>query len=205
MLKVNRGFANNYLAPQGLGEPASAEVIAAFEVKLAERAAAEAAAYDAAAAQAQQLIAKGDVSISRAAGEDGEVEAVSAQGCSRLRGSTRAPRSRSRRWTTTTVTVTLHKQAGRAAAEARGARGRSSNKLEQCLRWVAPASCQSKSNRGLLVEGQRPRRAPRSAAATGGLDRLVIKNSASCWASSFSTSPRTNEPLSSPGRRAASS
>ena len=50
VLKVNRGFANNYLAPQGLGEPASAEVIAAFEVKLAERAAAEAAAYDAAAA-----------------------------------------------------------------------------------------------------------------------------------------------------------
>ena len=36
VLKVNRGFANNYLAPQGLGEPASAEVIAAFEVKLAE-------------------------------------------------------------------------------------------------------------------------------------------------------------------------
>ena len=45
VLKVNRGFANNYLAPQGLGEPASAEVIAAFEVKLAERAAAEALKY----------------------------------------------------------------------------------------------------------------------------------------------------------------
>ena len=52
VLKVNRGFANNYLAPQGLGEPASAEQIAAFEVKLAERAAAEAAAFDAAAAAA---------------------------------------------------------------------------------------------------------------------------------------------------------
>ena len=49
-----------------------------------ERAAAEAAAFDAAAAQAQQLIAKGDVSISRAAGEDGGVEAVSAQDVQQL-------------------------------------------------------------------------------------------------------------------------
>ena len=122
VLKVNRGFANNYLAPQGLGEPASAEVIAAFEVKLAERAAAEAAAYDAAAAQAQQLIAKGDVSISRAAGEDGEVEAVSAQDVQQVLGLDSSPRSRSRRWTLRRLHGHGHfTQAGegRAAAEAR--------------------------------------------------------------------------------------
>merc|ERR1719460_2359109 len=35
VLKVNRGFATNYLQPQGLGEPASDDQIAAFEVKLA--------------------------------------------------------------------------------------------------------------------------------------------------------------------------
>ena len=113
VLKVNRGFANNYLAPQGLGEPASAEQIAAFEVKLAERAAAEAAAFDAAAAQAQQLMAKGDVSISRAAGEDGAVEAVSAQDVQQVLGldsSAKVTLPKMDGFGDYTVTVQLHKQ-----------------------------------------------------------------------------------------------
>ena len=113
VLKVNRGFANNYLAPQGLGEPASAEQIAAFEVKLAERAAAEAAAFDAAAAQAQQLMAKGDVSISRAAGEDGGVEAVSAQDVQQVLGldsSAKVTLPKMDGFGDYTVTVQLHKQ-----------------------------------------------------------------------------------------------
>ena len=113
VLKVNRGFANNYLAPQGLGEPASAEQIAAFEVKLAERAAAEAAAFDAAAAQAQQLMAKGDVSISRAAGEDGGVEAVSAQDVQQVLGldsSAKVTLPKMDGFGDYVVTVTLHKQ-----------------------------------------------------------------------------------------------
>ena len=81
--------------------------------KLAERAAAEAAAYDAAAAQAQQLIAKGDVSISRAAGEDGEVEAVSAQDVQQVLGldsSAKVTLPKMDGFGDYTVTVTLHKQ-----------------------------------------------------------------------------------------------
>jgi large subunit ribosomal protein L9 len=77
VLKVNRGFATNYLQPQGLGEPASDDQIAAFEVKLAERAAADEAAYNAAAEMAQKLIGMDGVTIKRAAGEDGAVEPVS--------------------------------------------------------------------------------------------------------------------------------
>jgi large subunit ribosomal protein L9 len=77
VLKVNRGFATNYLQPQGLGEPASEDQIAAFEVKLAERAAADEAAYNAAAEMAQKLLGMDGVTITRAAGEDGVVEPVS--------------------------------------------------------------------------------------------------------------------------------
>mmetsp|Transcript_18013 Transcript_18013/g.55413 ORF Transcript_18013/g.55413 Transcript_18013/m.55413 type:complete len:195 (-) Transcript_18013:72-656(-) len=78
VLKASRGFARNFLAPMKLGEPASAEIVAAFEAKQAALAAEQAAAYDAAAVVAQTLMGLGDVSVARAAGEDGEVAAVSA-------------------------------------------------------------------------------------------------------------------------------
>ena len=86
VLTVNRGFANNYLQPQGLGEPASAEIIAAFEVKLAERAKADAEAYDAAAVAAQALMGKNGVSITRAANEDGDVAPVTADDVKQVLG-----------------------------------------------------------------------------------------------------------------------
>mmetsp|Transcript_15714 Transcript_15714/g.46882 ORF Transcript_15714/g.46882 Transcript_15714/m.46882 type:complete len:197 (-) Transcript_15714:42-632(-) len=78
VLPVARGFAINYLRARGLGKPASGEEIAAFEVKKAERAAAAQAAYDAAAETAQTLMALGDVSIARAADDDGAVAAPAA-------------------------------------------------------------------------------------------------------------------------------
>ncbi len=75
VLKVSRGFAVNYLTAKELGVPASAEVIAADEVKKAAEAAADAAAYDAAANVAQGLAGL-DLKIVRALGEDGDVGAV---------------------------------------------------------------------------------------------------------------------------------
>ena len=77
VLKVSRGFAVNYLAAKELGKPASAEVIAAAEVKKAEAEAADKAAYDAAATVAQGLMSA-EVKIVRALGEDGDLAAVTA-------------------------------------------------------------------------------------------------------------------------------
>ena len=135
VLKVNRGFANNYLAPQGLGEPASAEVIAAFEVKLAERA----------GPRPQHMMRprpKRSSSSPRATCPSAARRARTARSrpcrprtCSRCWGSTRRPRSRSRRWTASTTGHRHFTQAGegRAAAEARRSlRGDPSNILLAC-------------------------------------------------------------------------
>ena len=107
VLKVNRGFANNYLAPQGLGEPASAEVIAAFEVKLAERAAAEAGSMMRPRSRRSSSSPRVTCPSTARRARTARSRPCRPRTCSRSWGSTRAPRSRSRRWTASATTRSL--------------------------------------------------------------------------------------------------
>lgn len=116
-VKVKRGYARNYLIPQGMAVPATPDSIAAFEAKRTELEAQQADILAAAQSRADALDGV-EATISRKAGEEGRLfgsvgtqdvaEAVSAAGVDVAKAEVRLPAGPLRQVGDYDVAIHLH-------------------------------------------------------------------------------------------------